>query len=159
MRRRGPISDGICYNGYAFPIVFDLRSLNYDLPDQFIYGVEYNTQTWGYSPIGVPGPYNSLNVGLNRTPPVAVGTDVNPDAVYWNTFHKNWYTDGGSNGWHLFRLDTAWAPYTPAVKFTTFAVPATAAECKNGAWKNLVRADFSPFVNQGACVSYVQTGK
>jgi hypothetical protein len=148
-----------CYNGFAFPIVFDLRSLNYDLPDQFIYGVAYNTNTWGYQPIGAPGPYESLNVGLNSTPPVTVGTDINPSGVFWNTVHAAWYTDGGLGGSNIFRFDSGWAPYTPAVQFTTFALPTTVASCKNGAWQNLVRADFSAFSNQGACVSYVNTGK
>lgn len=138
-------ADTNCYNGFAFTITFDLRSLNYDLPDQFIYGIAYNTNTWGYAPIGAPGPYESLNVGLNSTPPVAVGTDVDMAAVYVN------YQQG-------FRIDTGWAPYTPAVQFTTFALPTTTASCKNGAWQNLVRSDFTSFKNQGVCVSYVQTG-
>lgn len=156
---RWKAADGNCYNGFAFPIVFDLRHLNYDLPDQFIYGVEYNTNTWGYSPNNAPGPYESLNVGLNQNPPVGVGVDVNADALFWNTMTAAWYTDGGAGGVGTFRLDPNWTPYTPAVRFTTFAVPSKAGECKNGAWQNLVRADFSPFVNQGACVSYVQTGR
>jgi hypothetical protein len=151
--------DGLCYNGFAFTITFDLRSLNYNLPDQFIYGISYNTNTWGYSPIGAPGPYESLNVGLNSTPPVAVGADVNTDVVYINYQHAAFYTDGGAGGVGTFRPDTGWTPYTPAVQFTTFAMPTTAASCKNGAWQNLVRSDFSSFKNQGACVSYVQTGK
>jgi hypothetical protein len=151
--------DTHCYNGFAFTIAFDLRSLNYDLPEQFIYGIAYNTNTWGYAPIGAPGPYESLNVGLNSTPPVAVGTDVDTDAVYVNFQHGPFYADGGKGGVGTFRLDTGWAPYTPAVQFTTFALPITTANCKNGAWQNLVRRDFTSFKNQGACVSYVQTGK
>jgi hypothetical protein len=140
-------ADDLCYNGFAFTITFDLRSLNYDLPEQFIYGIAYNTQSWGYAPLGVSGPYNSLNVGFHvAPPPVAVGTDVNPDELYRSL-------NTGTAG---FLPETGWTPYTPAVRFTTFAVPTTAADCKNGAWQNLVRADFTPFKNQGACVSYVQ---
>ena len=41
-------ADTNCYNGFAFTIAFDLRALNYDLPEQFIYGIAYNTNTWGY---------------------------------------------------------------------------------------------------------------
>jgi hypothetical protein len=151
--------DGNCYNGFAFKITFDLRSLSYDLPNQFIYGIAYNTNTWGYAPIGAPGPYESLNVGLNSTPPVGVGTDVNGDVVYVNYQHAAFYTDGGSGGVGVFRQNTGWTPYTPAVQFTTFALPTTVDSCKNGAWQNLVRADFTPFKNQGDCVSYVQNGK
>jgi hypothetical protein len=152
-------ADGLCYNGFAFMITFDLRGLNYDLPEQFIYGIAYNTNTWGYAPIGAPGPYDSLNVGLNSTPPVAVGTDINPDAVYINYQHAAFYTDGGAGGVGLFRPDPGWAPYTPAVQFTTFARPATTDSCKNGAWRNLVRSDFTSFKNQGDCIQYVNTGK
>jgi len=139
--------------------VFDLRSSNVDLPNQFIYGIAYNTMTWGYSPIGNPGPYNSLNVGVNGTPPVLLGTDLDPDAVFWNTHTASNYADHGAGGIDTFRQDTNWAPYTPAVQFTTFAVPTTIGSCKNGAWKNLVRRDFSSFKNQGDCIQYVNTGK
>jgi hypothetical protein len=152
-------ADTKCYNGFGFTIAFDLRSLNYDLPEQFIYGIAYNTNTWGYAPIGTPGPYESLNVGLNSTPPVAVGTDVNPDALYWNTMTAANYADGGVGGVGIFRLDTNWTPYTPAIRFTTFALPTTATSCKNGAWQNLVRSDFTSFKNQGDCIQYVNTGK
>ena len=84
---------------------------------------------------------------------------MNADAVCWNTSYGPFYTDGGAGGINVFRPDTNWAPYTPAVQFRTFAIPATVADCKNGAWQNLVRANFTTFKNQGACVSYVQTGK
>jgi len=140
-------SDGNCYHGLAFKITFDVRSWNLDLPEQFIYGVAYNTNTWGYSPLGVSGPYESLNVGLNGAPPVAVGTDVNPDSIYRN------YLGNG------FTEESGWTPYTPAIQFRTFALPTVASDCKNGAWQNLVRANFTPFKNQGDCVSYVNTGK
>ena len=73
-------SDGACYNGFAFRIVFSLGGVT--LPDTFVYGIAYNTNTWGYAPLGVGGPYESLNVGLNSTPPVAIGTDVDPDSVW-----------------------------------------------------------------------------
>ena len=153
-------TDGSCYNGLAFAITFDVRSWNLDLPEQFIYGIAYNTNTWGYSPLLAPGPYESLNVGLHTAPPaVAIGTDVNTDTVFWNTSYEPFYTDGGLGGVGTFRPDTNWAPYTPAVQFRTFAVPANKNDCKNGAWQNLARLDFSLFKNQGDCVSYVQTGK
>jgi hypothetical protein len=153
-------ADTECYNGFAFTITFDLRSLNYDLPEQFIYGIAYNTNTWGYEPFFAPGPYESLNVGLLEPPRlIEVGTDVDSDTVYWNTMTPANYTDGGAGGVGVFRLDTKWTRFTPAVRFTTFAIPTTHDSCKNGAWQNLVRSNFTPFKNQGACVSYINTGK
>ncbi len=44
------------------------------------------------------------------------------------------------------------------VSFTP-AVPVTKNDCKDGSWQGLVRADGTAFKNQGACVSYVNTGK
>lgn len=147
-----------CYNGLAFTLTFDLRGQNLDLPDQFIYGVSYNTQSWGYEPLGVPGPYESLNVGFTGVTSPAVGTDPNPDELYWNTVHAAWYSDGGVGGSNIFRPDTGWTGYVVGARFTTFAVPTTTEQCKNGAWVNLVRPDFTPFSNQGSCVAYVNTG-
>ncbi len=97
--------NGSCYNGYAFPVVFSLSGIT--LPSTFVYGIAYNTNTWGYVPIGAGGPYESLNVGLNSTPPIAVGTDVDVDAV--------WRSMGKPSG--PFAPETGWTPYTPAVKF------------------------------------------
>lgn len=152
-----------CFNGYAFNITFDLRALNLDLPEQFVFGVAFNTNTWGYNPLGVGGPYESLNVGLANVNgvgvPPSVGIDVDPDVVFWNTVHASWYSDGGTGGSGILRPDTNWLGFEPAVRFTTFAMPTATNDCKNGAWENLVRSDFSLFKNQGACVAYVNTGK
>lgn len=148
-------SDSQCYNGYAFTIEFDLRDLALTLPDKFIFGVAYNTNTWGYAPIGQPGPYESLNVGTANVGgvgvPPSVGTDVEPDAVFWNTAHS-WYTDGGVGG--TFRRDYGWLGYSPAVRFDVYTV----AACKNGGWQTLSSAA-RPFRNQGDCVSFVSSGK
>jgi hypothetical protein len=149
--------DGVCYNGLAFEVVFDLRSLNYDLPSQFIYGVEYNTELFGYQPLGIPGPYNALNVGLSPVASPSVGADADADVVYWNTTIAGWYTDEGALGSGTFRADTGWTGFPIGTRFTTVANPARAADCKKDGWRNLVRADFTAFRNQGACVSYANT--
>ena len=137
-----------CFNGFAFPLVFDLRSQSVDLPETFIYGVEYNTNTWGYHPIGQPGPYESLNVGLTSVAPT-VGSNVVTGELYRSSYN-------GVGG--LVPEATAQS-YTPTVQFTTFAIPVHPSDCRNGAWENLVRTDFTAFANQRACVSYVITGQ
>lgn len=43
--------------------------------------------------------------------------------------------------------------------FEPYVVAASADQCKKGGWQRVRRADGSPFKNQGACVSYVNTGK
>jgi hypothetical protein len=111
-----------CYNGLAFTVDFDFTSLNIVLPDQVIYGVAYNTETWGYRPIGIPGPYNSLNFGLPTTGPTA-GSNIDPDGAYWNTSTATNYTDGGAGGIGIFRKDTAWAPYAGAITINASGVP------------------------------------
>lgn len=151
-------SNGSCFNGFAFTIKFDLLALGLTLPDKFIFGVAYNTNSWGYAPLHQPGPYESLNVGLAVVGPT-VGVDVEPDAVFWNTGVAAWYSDGGVGGFNIFRRDTNWAPYSPAVQFNAFDVATAKGDCMSNGWQTLSRADGSAFKNQGDCVSYVQTGK
>ena len=149
--------NGSCYNGYAFTIEFDLWAPAVTLPNRLIFGVAFNTNTWGYHPIGAPGPYESLNVGLVGAP--STGTDVEPDAVFWNTMTASYYSDGGSGGTGTFRRDTNWAPFVPAFTISALTVATTADGCKNDGWRSLARTDGSTFRNQGDCVSYTQTGK
>jgi len=49
-------------------------------------------------------------------------------------------------------------PYT-AHWSNTQLPPTNVNQCKNGGWQTLFRADYTPFINQGACVAYVKTGK
>ncbi len=155
-------ADNKCYNGKAFEIKFDLRTAGPGgtsvlLPDTLIFGIAYNTQTWGYNPLHQPGPYESLNVGLNNLSAPSVGTDINPNGVFMNTSYAPFYNSTGEVG--VFREDaTGWASYVPAIKMTAYAIPATINDCKGGGWQNLFRKDLTPFKNQGACVSYVDGG-
>lgn len=78
LRWRAP--DGNCYNGMAFNITFDLSSLGVTLPDDVILAIAFNTQHYGAFPIGVSGPYNSLNLGLQGS--IKAGTDDNTDNIF-----------------------------------------------------------------------------
>jgi hypothetical protein len=120
--------DNNCYNGLAFNAVFDMSSLNVTLSDDVIVGIAYNTQSYGSAPLGVDGPYNSLNVGVPANQPVTTGADANTDNVFWNTSFAGFYTDGGDGGVGTFRTDTNWTPNgtiamkieaTPASQSTT----------------------------------------
>jgi hypothetical protein len=144
--------DGQCYNGFAFNASFNLRGLNLVLPSDVIVTVAYNTQSYGAAPIGAPGPYNSLNVGLEGS--ATVGSDDDADRVFWNTSTAAWYTDGGAAGVGILREDTNWAPYgTLPIQITASARrPGSRDNCKNGGWKGF---DSPGFRNQGDCVSYV----
>jgi hypothetical protein len=76
-------ANGTCYNGFATKITFDLRSMNLNLPDTFAYDVTYNTSNYGPQPLGVSGPYDSLNVGTVTAAPT-VGSDPDAGYVRWN---------------------------------------------------------------------------
>jgi len=160
---RWKAADNQCYSGFAFKITFDLRSLALTLPNELIFGVAYNTNTWGYNPIGLPGPYESLNVGTANVNgigvPPSVGTDVEPDATFWNTSYAGFYSDGGAGGVGTFRRDTGWTGQAPAVLFTAYTVATNKDGCKDGGWQSLSRADGSSFKNQGDCIQYANTGK
>lgn len=151
----GP-ADTNCYNGFAFNAVFDLSSLNVTLPNDIIVGIAFNTQTWGITPIGLPGPYNSLNVLVPPNQPVTVGSDDSSDKVFWNTITARWYADGGAAGVGIFRQDTNWTPYgTVAMQIQANSpTPTDKDQCKKDGWKTFSNPSFK---NQGACVSYVQS--
>lgn len=117
---------GVCYNGMAFNAVVDMSSLNLVLPDDIIVGIAYNTNTWGYSPIGSNGPYESLNVAVPANQPIATGSDDNVNEVFWNTVTKAWYADGGAGGYGVFRKDSNWTP-NGTVAFKIEAIDTTPA--------------------------------
>jgi hypothetical protein len=113
-------ANGKYYTGLAFNLTFDLGALGLTLPDEVIFGVSFNTQHQGDSPIGAPGPYDRLGVVVASTPP-APGIDVDADAVFWRTTDAAAYADGGTAGVNIFRSDTGWTPYKPAIRFTNSA--------------------------------------
>lgn len=142
--------DGLCYNGKAFNATFDFSNQNIVLPHDVIVGIAYNTADYGSNPIHQPGPYNSLNVGVDGV--VTVGTDVNPDSVFWNTSYAGFYTDGGTAGVGIFRQDTGWSGYALSIKIDTITPTLTDKSlCKQDGWKTFNGA----FKNQGDCVSSV----
>jgi MYXO-CTERM domain-containing protein len=132
---RSPV-DAACHTGYAFNITFDLSNLVSGpvvVPSDVGFGIVYNTEDYGPSPYHAPGPYDSLNVGLNTTTntsgytattPLAptVGTDPNPDDVFWNTATASDYSlDDPATPSTGLRDDVGWAPFQPAIEFDVAA--------------------------------------
>ncbi|MBZ5696894.1 MAG: hypothetical protein LAN36_16225 [Acidobacteriia bacterium] len=119
--------DGQCYNGLAQTVTFNMVGIT--VPNQFIWGLAFNTTSYGANPTGVLGPYDSLNIGLNSNPDgvhaftPSVGSDLIAGSVYWNTSHAGFYTDGGAGGVGTFRQDTQWEPYDPAIQFNGTVTP------------------------------------
>lgn len=130
--------DSACYNGYAFNAEFDMSNLAVTLPNDVIIGIAYNTQTYGASPLGVDGPYNSLNVGVPVSQPVTDGVDDNTNEVFWNTMTASNYNDNGAGGTGTFRRDSNWSPYgTVAMRIEATApepgaIQITKYECPEG---------------------------
>ncbi|MES2214116.1 MAG: VPLPA-CTERM sorting domain-containing protein [Patescibacteria group bacterium] len=102
--------DGTCYNGMATPLDFMFTPGTFTTPDDVIIALAFNTQSYGPSPMGAPGPYNSLNVALGPTP-TTVGSE-DPDVAYVQTTYPGW-TDG------TFQRDAGWDPYAPMMEITT----------------------------------------
>jgi hypothetical protein len=126
--------DGNCYNGLAQVVTFNLGGLS--VPNQFIYGLAFNTTDYGANPTGVPesgfSPYDSLNFGLmgDGVDPVtpSVGSDLVANSAYWNTLVAGFYGDGGLGGVGTFRLDANdWEGYDPAADFEGVSVPEPAS--------------------------------
>jgi PEP-CTERM motif len=120
-------SDNNCYNGLAVEVVFT-NLAGTIVPNQIIYGLAFNTETWGAAPTGVAGPYVSLNFGGNNNAPPSVGTRPLPDTAYWNTQTAGNYADGGAGGVGTFRQDTGWSsppPFSGAVSFDATTLSAT----------------------------------
>ena len=119
-------ADGHYYPGLAFTLNFGLGSLTAPLPDELIYGISFDTQHHGTTPRGVPGPYDALHIGLGAESPVA-GADVEPDAIFWKSARATDYADDGYGGVNIFRRDTGWTPFKPAVRFNNSAFGILAA--------------------------------
>ena len=88
-----------------------MSSLNVTLPNDVIVSVAFNTETFGSAPIGVPGPYISLNVGAPTGNVATIGTDDNADSVFLNANNAGGYDNGCAGGVvGQFCEDTGWAP-------------------------------------------------
>jgi hypothetical protein len=77
-----------CRNGFNFVLEFDLTDQGVlSLPLNVVPAVAFNTQTYGDAPIGIDGPYTSLNVAMPTlsemaAPPVQIGTT---GALMWDS--------------------------------------------------------------------------
>lgn len=110
--------DGFCYNGSISQVDFDFTGIT--VPDQIIATLAFNTQTHGYNPIGVAGPYNSLNFAIGA--PISIGSPAgSADIQYWNTTFAGFYADGGAGGVGVLRADTDWSGYNSAFRISAAA--------------------------------------
>lgn len=124
------LSDGspYIYNGRAFVARFFFPD-GLALSAQPIFLVTFDTQTVGFFPIGVRGPYNELNVAVGGNP--TVGSDVDPTGLLWlpNATDFNYPVDIGTPMF-VVRANGAPAPGTPTppVEPGHYRVTATVAD-------------------------------
>lgn len=131
---------GSCTNGIDANITFDFGSMAVTLPDSVIYGISFNTTSFGPKPLGTETacfsvdtgcPYDSLNVAVS--PEVVVGSQAYPGKAFLDSTWTGAYCDSGTAGTGSFRLDSpgdapedaCWTGYVPAVQFTAGTPPAT----------------------------------
>lgn len=105
------------FSGIAFNTTFNFSS-NTILPNDVILGVAYNTQTHGYSPTGVAGPYNSLNVTFPDYQSVTTGTDNSVTHAYVSTPNPSYWGTASTN----FSEFETW-PGSGTVAFQVTALP------------------------------------
>ena len=117
-----------CVNGFLAPITFDLSGQRIPLPRTVIYGISYNTTSYGPNPIGTGAsclateagcPYDGLNIGFSSS--VTTGSKPYPGTVVQNSPLGYEYCDGGAAGVGVMRVDSVtsacWTGYVPAVQF------------------------------------------
>jgi hypothetical protein len=120
--------NGSTYNGIFFTVDFDLSADGITLPEEFVVALAFDTNTHGYDPINLNGPYESLNFALGSSPAEpTIGSDADVDGAFWNTSHGPFYADGGAGGVSVLRFDTVWSPYTPALEINAVPEPASLA--------------------------------
>lgn len=115
-----------CYSGYAFQVTFDATPAAVELPERVIWSLQFNTETRGYTPLGVSGPYNSLNVAVFDNP-VLAGANADPGDVWMSTTWAGAVCDGPSNGTFGRDFNLAgdcWTGYQPLGRITTTDEPA-----------------------------------
>jgi hypothetical protein len=111
--------DTNCVHGLVHQVTFDLSGENVTAPSQLVWGIAFDTSTYGDSPIGTHGPYDSLNVGTFGNG-ASVGTDVEP-GVAWMSAGTYPYCDSGAGGTWTLRPDEGcnqWAGHTPEISFS-----------------------------------------
>jgi hypothetical protein len=101
-------SNGVCWSGLAFTLTFDIGYCGPLMHSEFIYGIGFNTQSYGESPIGSAGPWNSLNMGVTTNSP-SVGSNINPGTYFVDSDNAGTYSDPGPTG--VFRMDSGLNPY------------------------------------------------
>ena len=116
-----------CFNGMAFAVDFAFPAGTI-LPDRLAWVISYNTQSYGAAPIGVAGPYNSLNVGITKVSPQALaGTDLDESGFLQASTWSGAYCAATNNPTSQLLWDAScWSAYRPMAAIVTKETSLTA---------------------------------
>lgn len=116
-----------CEFGGPADITFDLPDGGVPVSGGLVWGVAFDTDSWGASPVHYDGPFDSLNVATTKS--VHEGQDANPGGAFLDSTeaaeYESCYTGANSTGSVMsgcptgsFRNDpNGWAGYVPAARF------------------------------------------
>jgi Ca2+-binding RTX toxin-like protein len=118
-----------CFLGLSHVITFNLSGVV--VPDEIVYGVAWNTASFGYDPLGGSAECQAvqyagcdsslLNLGIEGDAPPFIGTDVLPNGAWQYAAFPSSYCDGGEAGINVFREDNGcWDGFNPLVQFNRF---------------------------------------
>ena len=95
---------GTCFYSISYPITFTFApGTTFTDGQEVVWTVEFNTFSEGYSPIGIHGGYDSLNVGVPTGSTLAfAGTDVDEDVAF-RSFQGNGDALAAETGWSGYR--------------------------------------------------------
>src|SRR5580700_204015 len=114
-----------CEFGGPADITFDLPHGGVTVPNGLVWGVAFDTESWGSNPVAYDGPFDSLNVAVTKS--VRVGKDANPGGAFLDSTEANEYASCFTSANSLitdcptgsFRNDpNGWTGYVPAAQFT-----------------------------------------
>lgn len=113
---------GECFHGLLKKYTYQLSGVTLPATEAIV-AVAYNTQDHGAEPTGVPGPENSLNVGLTETRVngkeqkeglPSVGSQPLPEDIFVNSSWSEMYCEGASDIGTFGDSGACWAPYQPS---------------------------------------------
>jgi hypothetical protein len=113
--------DKTCYHGLAVPIAvnFSGQKIPLQANGALIVTVVFNTSTAGPSPLGTPGPYDSLNISTDTTNGTFqfIGGPVDTQGIFVNYISPTWSCNGTTYGSLVDDTGTGcWTGYHPEIQ-------------------------------------------
>jgi len=117
-----------CEFGGPADITFNLPRGGVKVSNGLVWGVAFDSESWGSNPVDYDGPFDSLNIAVTKS--VRIGNDANPGGAFLDSTEADEYGScySGANftgslisgcPTGTFRNDpNGWQGYVPAARFT-----------------------------------------